>query len=237
MKGKDAFDFLERICANRSPAKDGGIILGHLLNDNGFIESEITVTRLAPNHFYVLSAAAAQEYDFDQLTWRKRPNEDVTIADVTDDYGVLVLAHRRPPRVSEPRRRRMQPGPGGRRECPAHARGHHRLLQGLHALAGRPVQGLRCARQRLRPQRGRGRGRPEAAVARAAVACGADPYVERIHRVDAAILGDPDVWKSGGLIERDRYRVRAGTGRLGAGGGSLRNRRAVRGHGGAARPR
>jgi dimethylglycine dehydrogenase len=92
VKGPDAFAFLERICANKIPTKDGGIILGHLLNENGFIESEITVTRLAAEHFYVLSAAVAQLHDFDQLTWRKLDTESVTISDVTDDYGVLVLA-------------------------------------------------------------------------------------------------------------------------------------------------
>ena len=90
--GKDAYAFLERICANKIPTKDGGIILGHLLNENGFIESEITVTRLAADHFYVLSAAVAQLHDLDQLTWRKRDDEQVAITDVTDDFGVLVLA-------------------------------------------------------------------------------------------------------------------------------------------------
>ena len=45
--GQDAYAFLDRICANKIPAKDGGIILGHLLNENGFIECELTVTRLA----------------------------------------------------------------------------------------------------------------------------------------------------------------------------------------------
>ncbi len=73
--GADAYAFLERICANKIPTKDGGIILGHLLNENGFIESEITVTRLGPEHFYVLSAAAAQLYDKDQLDWRKLASE------------------------------------------------------------------------------------------------------------------------------------------------------------------
>ena len=92
VRGKDAYAFLERICANRIPAKDGGIILGHLLNANGFIESEITVTRLAADHFYVLSAAVAQLHDFDQLHWRKRDDEQVSITDVTGDFGVLVLA-------------------------------------------------------------------------------------------------------------------------------------------------
>ena len=92
VKGPDAFAFLERICANKIPAKDGGIILGHLLNANGFIESEITVTRLAADHFYVLSAAVAQHHDFDQLSWRKLDSENVAITDATDDFGVLVLA-------------------------------------------------------------------------------------------------------------------------------------------------
>ena len=92
VRGPDAHAFLDRICANKIPEKDGGIILGHLLNANGFIESEITVTRLASEHFYVLSAAVAQLHDFDQLTWRKRDSEIVSISDVTDDYGVLVLA-------------------------------------------------------------------------------------------------------------------------------------------------
>lgn len=92
VKGRDAHAFLDRICANKIPTKDGGIILGHLLNPNGFIESEITVTRLAADHYYVLSAAVAQLHDFDQLNWRKLPSEMVEITDVTDDFGTLVLA-------------------------------------------------------------------------------------------------------------------------------------------------
>jgi dimethylglycine dehydrogenase len=91
VKGKDAHAFLDRVCANKIPAKDGGIVLTHLLNENGFIESELTVTRLAADHFYVLSAAVAQVYDFDQLSWRIK-DEHVTVTDVTDDFGVLVLA-------------------------------------------------------------------------------------------------------------------------------------------------
>ena len=90
--GPDALAFLERICANRIPARDGRLILGHLLNESGVIESELTVTRLAPDRFYALSAAAAQLYDMDQLRWRIAPGERVAVSDVTDAYGVLVLA-------------------------------------------------------------------------------------------------------------------------------------------------
>jgi dimethylglycine dehydrogenase len=92
VRGDGTHAFLSRICANRIPSKDGGIILGHLLNANGFIESEITVTRLSSDHYYVLSAAVAQLHDLDQLNWRKQEGEAVTITDITDDYGVLVLA-------------------------------------------------------------------------------------------------------------------------------------------------
>lgn len=92
VSGPDAYTFLDRICANKIPVKTGGIILGHLLNENGFIESELTVTRLTDDRFYVLSAAVAQLYDLDQLRWRLKSGERVEIKDVTDDYGVLVLA-------------------------------------------------------------------------------------------------------------------------------------------------
>jgi dimethylglycine dehydrogenase len=90
--GPEAQAFLARICANRIPQRDGGIVLTHLLTPAGFIESELTVTRLAHDHYYLLSAAAAQLHDKDQLLWRRQPHERVSIADVTDDLGVLVLA-------------------------------------------------------------------------------------------------------------------------------------------------
>jgi dimethylglycine dehydrogenase len=83
---------LQRICANNVPAADGRVMLGHLLNTNGFIDSEITVTRLAADRFYVVSAATAQLHDMDQLRWRIADGERVSVRDVTDAFGVLVLA-------------------------------------------------------------------------------------------------------------------------------------------------
>jgi dimethylglycine dehydrogenase len=92
ISGPDAYDFLQRVCANRIPVRQGAIVLTHLLTPAGFIESELTVTRLAADRFYILSAAMAQVHDYDELTRRKQPQERVAIVDVTDDYGVLVLA-------------------------------------------------------------------------------------------------------------------------------------------------
>jgi dimethylglycine dehydrogenase len=90
--GRDAPAFLDRLCARRIPARDGRVVLTHLLTERGGIECEMTVTRLGPERFYLLSAAAARLHDRDWLTQHVRPDEEVRIADVTDRYGVLVLA-------------------------------------------------------------------------------------------------------------------------------------------------
>lgn len=90
--GTHAAALLDRLCANRIPRRDAGIVLGHLLTEGGFIESEMTITRLADDQFYVLSAAVAQHHDMDQLVNGITPGEDVTVTDVTEDFGCLVLA-------------------------------------------------------------------------------------------------------------------------------------------------
>lgn len=92
VEGPGAAAFLDRILANRLPTREGGVVLAHLLNGNGFIEAELTVTRLAPDRFYVLSGAAARLHDLDHLRWRLAPGEDVTVRDATEERGVLILA-------------------------------------------------------------------------------------------------------------------------------------------------
>ena len=90
--GPDAEAFLNRICANRMPRKAGGIGLVHMLSRGGRIAGEMTVTRLADDHFYCLSAAAAEQRDLDGMVQALLPNEAVTITNVTDARGVLVVS-------------------------------------------------------------------------------------------------------------------------------------------------
>ncbi len=92
VSGPDAGKFLDRVCANKMPTRDGRIILAHQLTENGKIENEFTVTRLAENHFYLLSSAVSELRDFDLLGHRILETEDVTVTNITDDWGVLVLA-------------------------------------------------------------------------------------------------------------------------------------------------
>jgi len=91
VRGPDAEAFLNRICANRMPRKNGGIGLVHPLSRGGRIYGEMTVTRFADDHFYCLSAAAAEQRDWDLLMQSKLPEEDVALNNLTMDLGVLVM--------------------------------------------------------------------------------------------------------------------------------------------------
>jgi dimethylglycine dehydrogenase len=100
--GADTEAFLNRVCANRMPRKPGGIGLVHTLSRNGRIQGEMTVTRLADDRFYALSAAVAELRDRDWLVQSLRPGERVQIDNVTEDRGVLI--------VSGPRSRELLSG-------------------------------------------------------------------------------------------------------------------------------
>lgn len=91
VSGSDAAAFLDRLTANKLP-KVGGIVLTHALGENGRYQTEFTITRLAEDRFYLLSASFAQLRDGDLLAFAKRADEDVTIRDITLDYSVLIVA-------------------------------------------------------------------------------------------------------------------------------------------------
>ena len=65
ISGVDSEKFLDRICSNKIPKKEGSIVLTHMLNEQGRIQSELTITRFANNLFYVLSSTASELRDLD----------------------------------------------------------------------------------------------------------------------------------------------------------------------------
>ena len=91
ISGEGSEAFLNRLCANRIPKKDGSIVLTHMLNAKGRIQSELTITRLPNNLFYVLSSTASEIRDFDWFNRHVSEREKVNIKNITKDYGVLVL--------------------------------------------------------------------------------------------------------------------------------------------------
>jgi dimethylglycine dehydrogenase len=89
--GKDSYQFLDRLCVNRIPKKDGSIILTHTLNSIGRIQSEFIITKVKENHYYALSAAVSEIRDLDWFNQNKQDNEKVTIKNVSLEKGVLGL--------------------------------------------------------------------------------------------------------------------------------------------------
>ncbi len=90
--GKDAEAMLNRVSANKMSMRTGGITLTHYLSPAGRIGGESTITRLKDNYYYVLSGAAAEDRDLDTLKQGILDSEQVQVKNVSDDYGVLVLA-------------------------------------------------------------------------------------------------------------------------------------------------
>lgn len=91
LRGAGARAHLDAVGANRVPRKIGGVALTHALNENGGVQSEFTVTCLADDHFYVVSAAAAEDHDEDVLRARLPDDGSVDMQRCTSQWGCLLL--------------------------------------------------------------------------------------------------------------------------------------------------
>ena len=68
LSGKDSEDFLQKICGNNIAVPIGKIVYTQFLNDDGGIESDVTITRLSSDEFVIVTPAATIQKD---LNWIK----------------------------------------------------------------------------------------------------------------------------------------------------------------------
>ncbi len=68
LSGKDSEDFLQKICGNNIAVPVGKIVYTQFLNDDGGIESDVTITRLSSDEFIIVTPAATIQKD---LNWIK----------------------------------------------------------------------------------------------------------------------------------------------------------------------
>ncbi len=92
VSGPGAEEWLDRLCANRLPAEAGRMCLTQMCTPRGGIECDVTVARLGPDRFYIVSAAATQAHDHAWLDRHLPADGSVLLEDVTEAYGVLTLA-------------------------------------------------------------------------------------------------------------------------------------------------
>ena len=91
VSGPNALSCLELICTNQINLPVGGVCYTLMLNKAGGIESDLTVFRLADDHFRLMVGTAALKYDLSHIRNHVPKDADVRISDVTDDLTVLGL--------------------------------------------------------------------------------------------------------------------------------------------------
>lgn len=92
VSGPGAEAWLDNLVANKVPVKIGRMALSHALTKRGGIRSEFTITKLGEQHYYVVSAGAAERYDSDYLHQMAPTDGSVTLCNITTSRGCFVLA-------------------------------------------------------------------------------------------------------------------------------------------------
>ena len=91
MTGPDAFDVLEKICANRIPKTPGRLVYTQILNTRGGIECDLTIARLGPEEFYIVTGTGFRTHDFHWIADHIPADARVSFTDVTEENGTLSL--------------------------------------------------------------------------------------------------------------------------------------------------
>ncbi|MCH7865809.1 MAG: FAD-dependent oxidoreductase, partial [Proteobacteria bacterium] len=89
LRGRDSEAVLNRVSANDVAVADGGVVYTQWLNERGGIEADLTVTRLGPERFLIVTGAASRVRDFHWLKRHIPDGADARLTDVTGDFAVL----------------------------------------------------------------------------------------------------------------------------------------------------
>ena len=89
LKGRDALAVLERLCANRIDVPVGRIVYTAMLNEHGGFESDVTITRVAPAEFFILSGSGQATRDFAWIERHIAADEHAALVDVTSAWSIV----------------------------------------------------------------------------------------------------------------------------------------------------
>ncbi len=90
VEGPGAAAYLDHLLCTKLP-KVGRLTLAYALLPDGKVLSELTVTRLADDHFYLCGAASAEWHDLDVLEHALPADGSVRLRNVTHDRGSLIV--------------------------------------------------------------------------------------------------------------------------------------------------
>ena len=89
IEGPDAEGELQRICANDMAVPVGKIVYTQMLNGRGGIVADVTLTRLSPDRYMLVTAAASLSRDINWVRRNLRKDAFVTVTDVSSGFAVL----------------------------------------------------------------------------------------------------------------------------------------------------
>ncbi len=91
LSGPGAAEALEWICAAGVAKPPGRITYTQLLNSRGGIEADLTVARLAEEHFYIVTGTGFRTHDLAWINDHLPAGAPVKLTDVTEQWGTLSL--------------------------------------------------------------------------------------------------------------------------------------------------
>ena len=91
MVGRDAEAALSWICANNIAKPPGSLTYTQMLNERGGIECDLTVARLAPDRFYIVTGTGFATHDFAWIRANIPAGLDAHLIDVTSSHAVISL--------------------------------------------------------------------------------------------------------------------------------------------------
>ncbi len=91
VQGPGTTAWLDSLIAGKMP-REGRLSLSYFCAEDGGVWSEMTLTRLAEEHYLLITASAAKWHDFQWLEEHLPAGSGISIKDITDDIGTLVVA-------------------------------------------------------------------------------------------------------------------------------------------------
>jgi 4-methylaminobutanoate oxidase (formaldehyde-forming) len=91
VRGKDAAAVLNAIAANNVDRPAGRLTYTQLLNSRGGIEADLTMARLADDHFYIVTGTGFRTHDLAWIVDHIPAGADAAVDDVTEQFGTLSL--------------------------------------------------------------------------------------------------------------------------------------------------
>ncbi|MEO8102068.1 MAG: FAD-dependent oxidoreductase, partial [Betaproteobacteria bacterium] len=91
LQGRDALAVLQRLCANEMDIPVDRMVYTAMLNARGGFESDLTVIRLAPERFLIITGSAQATRDMDWVQRHIDSHEHAFLTDVSTQFCVLSL--------------------------------------------------------------------------------------------------------------------------------------------------